>query len=532
MENRFVVARTIIILTLVFAAHGISGCKPPESKQFADGVRTKKLHPEAAAEVRDVVNEHFGTPHHLVATLELPIKFGRIPGKVIATPAGVELKPHQCFITLNEGTYSKGDLKGLGVVWKSGDYQEATYTIEKNDSKAGLKKGDEVIANFHVLSFHPYKPENESGKLEPAEEASNQGILSLNFKLAEPLKPGDSFEIVGNYLRTGRKLYMQHCMHCHGYSGDGNGPTAKYLNPLPRDYRLGIFKFTSTKRPDKATRDDLMTILVNGIPGTYMPSFKLQPRKELEAIIEYIRWLAIRGEFEKILGDGMEFTKENWDELKSQKTASYEKALERWKKRPGRKPEPQLEDFDPSSLLKEYVEAELPAQTETALTVLKKNWNAVELKESKPKRIVRPLSRRVPPTPESIARGRALYLSNTTNCWTCHGKTGEGNGPQTTAFQKNIKEGGEYPEPGLYDDWGNKIKPRNLTRGIFRGGRRPIDLYRRIKVGIKGTPMPSFGTLTDQQIWDIVNYVLHVPVEQKHAGVSPKTSAGKMAAKD
>src|SRR5262245_2338944 len=40
-------------------------------------------------------------------------------------------------------------------------------------------------------------------------------------------------------LLAGRNLYMQHCIHCHGVTGDGNGPTAKFLNPRPRDYRLG-----------------------------------------------------------------------------------------------------------------------------------------------------------------------------------------------------------------------------------------------------------------------------------------------------
>src|SRR5215207_2334394 len=41
-------------------------------------------------------------------------------------------------------------------------------------------------------------------------------------------------------------LYRRHCVHCHGISGDGRGPTAAILNPYPRDYRPGIFKFKST----------------------------------------------------------------------------------------------------------------------------------------------------------------------------------------------------------------------------------------------------------------------------------------------
>ena len=36
-----------------------------------------------------------------------------------------------------------------------------------------------------------------------------------------------------------------------------------------------------------------------GIPGTYMPSFLLFKDDEVGAIVEYIRWLSMRGEFEQ-----------------------------------------------------------------------------------------------------------------------------------------------------------------------------------------------------------------------------------------
>ena len=41
-------------------------------------------------------------------------------------------------------------------------------------------------------------------------------------------------------------LYREHCVHCHGISGDGSGPTSAFLNPYPRDFRLGKFKYKST----------------------------------------------------------------------------------------------------------------------------------------------------------------------------------------------------------------------------------------------------------------------------------------------
>ncbi|MCH8830841.1 MAG: cytochrome c, partial [Planctomycetes bacterium] len=114
----------------------------------------------------------------------------------------------------------------------------------------------------------------------------------------------------------------------------------------------------------------------------------------------------------------------------------------------------------------------------------------------------------------SIARGRAMFVSSKVNCARCHGVSARGDGKATREYQQK-KGGGSYPGPGLFDDWGHQIKPRDLTRGIYRGGRRPIDIYRRISAGIKGTPMPGFGTLPDEEIWDLVNYVLSIPMERR-----------------
>ena len=55
-------------------------------------------------------------------------------------------------------------------------------------------------------------------------------------------------------LREGSKLYRVHCLHCHGLTGDGRGPTSKWVNPHPRDYRRGLFKFQSVDQTDGRKR--------------------------------------------------------------------------------------------------------------------------------------------------------------------------------------------------------------------------------------------------------------------------------------
>jgi mono/diheme cytochrome c family protein len=90
---------------------------------------------------------------------------------------------------------------------------------------------------------------------------------------------------------------------------------------------------------------------------------------------------------------------------------------------------------------------------------------------------------------ESVARGQKLYVKQ---CAACHGMTGKGDGVQ---YDK--------------DDDGMPARPRDYTRGIFKGGRDRPQLYARIVLGMPGTPMPlAPETLKPREIGDLINYVL------------------------
>ncbi len=159
---------------------------------------------------------------------------------------------------------------------------------------------------------------------------------------------------------------------------------------------------------------------------------------------------------------------------------------------------------------KGFLEDDLPDEAEITAEGIGESWENAD----DPSAVVEPSIPRVADTPESRARGRALYLSEKTKCATCHGVYGKGDGPQSYAAIEDPRTKQPYPVLGLHDDWHNPIRRRDLTQGVFRGGRRPIDVFRRIHAGIKGTPMPRFGgSLTEEEIWDIVNFVLHAPHE-------------------
>lgn len=104
-------------------------------------------------------------------------------------------------------------------------------------------------------------------------------------------------------LIQGQAVYQQRCEQCHGVSGDGNGPSAHFMYPRPRDYRRGIFKFTSTPYGMRPQREDLLRTIRQGIRGTSMPEFILLSDSDQQAVVDYVLMLTRRGELEAQLAD-------------------------------------------------------------------------------------------------------------------------------------------------------------------------------------------------------------------------------------
>jgi DMSO reductase family type II enzyme heme b subunit len=98
------------------------------------------------------------------------------------------------------------------------------------------------------------------------------------------------------------------------------------------------------------------------------------------------------------------------------------------------------------------------------------------------------------PTPESISHGKELYATKA--CLQCHGPSGKGDGQQQ-----------------MVDSEGLPTRPRDLTRGIFKGSPDPASVWRRISLGMPGTPMPSSQSLTPKEIADLTHFILSLSNE-------------------
>ena len=465
----------------------VAGCGANPQAQFAWRDATEALIPEAEKAVKQTITEHFGTPHDLVAWERMPVDYGGVRGTVAAPAEGMTLQPGQLFLewTAPPDKVQSGD----PVLWLSGPKTaetDPTDTVQSIDPATGALQ------------------------LESGATAAEGAQLAVGF---------------GTKMKLGRVAYMRNCMHCHGVAGDGNGPTAKYLNPLPRDYRLGIFKFTSTNSMSRVSRDDLMRVIRYGIPGTYMPSFLLMKDDEADAIIEYIRWLSMRGEMEKRLDDELvgDYTTEAINKSYAAADDAY-KAAQKAGEKPESRPSRSQMMKTANEELKEYLAGDFPAVVSDTADIIAEAW----VQGDDPASVVTPSVPRVEDTPESRARGRKTYLSDKGKCYTCHGPLGRGDGQSATEdFWPKPGSTEKYEQRGLHDFWGQPITPRDLTKGQYRGGRRPVDIFRRVHAGIKGTPMPAFGgtVLKDEDIWDVVNYVMSIPFESPGAPSSLKPAA-------
>lgn len=235
------------------------------------------------------------------------------------------------------------------------------------------------------------------------------GVIAL---AAPPIADGTEDDSA-KFVERGRTVYMEQCASCHGVQGDGRGEAAAYLNPPPRNFTTGVYKFRSTMSGQLPTDDDLLRTITIGIAGTAMDRYAALPERDRGALVAYLKSLSPR------------FARE---------------------------------------------EAGVPIPV--------------------------PPSR--PLTPESAARGRAVY--ERMECAACHGDGARGDGP----LAADLSDAGGLP-----------IRPADLTRPELKGGRAPESVYRSVMTGLDGAPMPSFGdSLAPEEAWDLALYILSLSVRE------------------
>ena len=272
-----------------------------------------------------------------------------------------------------------------------------------------------------------------SSDLDPAISARIEEIVDQEFGPIDHPKPLDE-QPINSTLTQGPRLYRRLCANCHGVMGDGAGPAAGWLDPRPRDFGLGAFKFTSTVNGAKPLVEDLLATLRRGVPGTAMPAFKGLDPAEARSLVGYVRILSMRHEFARAL--------------------VYEAEGE--------------SDPDPENFLDQ-------ATIESCVDSAREPWDDAA------KQVIPLESEPLQFDHANVELGRRAFLSEDLACYKCHAVDGRGQPDDSYAITRDL---GDRP-----------ARTYDLTTGFLRGGKRREDIARRVLCGVSGGGMPSFEGL-------------------------------------
>jgi len=130
---------------------------------------------------------------------------------------------------------------------------------------------------------------------------------------------------------------------------------------------------------------------------------------------------------------------------------------------------------------------DIPHECRAALRLAWQHWHRAQTVQVKPGADVSA------PGLEQIRRGYLLFISEAgPGCVKCHEDFGRA-------------------ERYRYDVWGGVNRVRDLTRGEYRWGHEPEWIAEHIRQGIAGAGMPGHPALTEEQLWDLVAFVLALP---------------------
>src|SRR6185503_14598450 len=74
-------------------------------------------------------------------------------------------------------------------------------------------------------------------------------------------------------VQRGKVVYEKWCMGCHGETGAGDGPGAKFMLPPPRDFTGAKYQIRTTASGELPSDADIERIVADGMPGTAMPEW-------------------------------------------------------------------------------------------------------------------------------------------------------------------------------------------------------------------------------------------------------------------
>ncbi|MEK7322584.1 MAG: c-type cytochrome [Pseudomonadota bacterium] len=302
------------------------------------------------------------------------------------------------------------------------------------------------------------------------------------------------------FAADGAAVYVAHCQVCHGDKGDGNTRVRRGLTTPPRD-------FTTARARQELSRERMIASISHGRPGTAMVGFSERlSKEEIAAVADHIRatfMAASAGQAKALpakLVLGEQLYVRNCAVCHGDKgsgamwTQSSLNPAPRDFTSPATREELSRERMltsvtfgRPGTAMMSFSTRLSPAEIETVVDYVRATFF---LKESAlpPEHAQRVQADMAQPFPNELrgdaAWGREFYERN---CFTCHGKQGDGKGPRS-----------KFINP----------KPRNFLETDSRARLNRPALFDAVRDGLRGTVMPAWGkVLSEQEIANVAEYV-------------------------
>ena len=312
-------------------------------------------------------------------------------------------------------------------------------------------------------------------------------------------------------------VYVEYCQVCHGDKGDGNTRVRRGLSPPPRD-------FTTVRARQELNRERMITSVTHGRPGTAMMSFSERlSAEEIGAVVDHIRanfMTAAAQDAEPrpeklVLGEQLY--------VRNCAVCHGDKGSGAMWTQSSLNPSPR--DFT-APLAREELSRERMitsvtfGRPGTAMMSFSKRLSADEIEmvvdyvrasffykgpAMPPQHAQLAMADMSLPFPADLRgdarKGQEFFERN---CFTCHGKQGDGKGPRS-----------KFITP----------KPRNFLDADSRRRLNRPALFTAVREGLRGTVMPAWGTvLNDQEIADVAEYVFTAFVHPVAAADKKKLS--------
>lgn len=257
-----------------------------------------------------------------------------------------------------------------------------------------------------------------------------------------------------------------HCANCHGEYAQGNGPTAEWIYPIPKNLHNATFLRNLTK--ERAVES-----IMYGVLGGPMPPWGVAPQKpdiktqhpvltEAEAR-ELVDWLYLALPGANVLGEKKDVLKwqyEPEDVIKEMQQEGDSIDVD-----------DSLSAADLASLFPEIPEVFVSTEPKVYVGSVDELFDVVD--DATGKDSPRYYIKRKYYTEENLKAGEELFSFH---CSVCHGSEGAGNGTRAETMEG--------------------AKPRMLSNPNWIETRDDLRLLRSLKYGVPGTSMTPWGDVT------------------------------------